>query len=84
MGFFFCVLTHGGRTFEGRSTKESERKMTDEETNKIIELLLTDATAGLKAYAALTVEEREQVLEKAQDERINQIVAEADAESITD
>jgi len=58
--------------------------MTDEETNKIIELLLTDATAGLKAYAALTVEEREQVLEKAQDERINQIVAEADAESITD
>ena len=58
--------------------------MTDEETNKIIELLLTDATAGLKAYAALTVEERKQVLEKAQDERINQIVAEADAESITD
>jgi hypothetical protein len=30
----------------------------------------------------LTVEERKQVLEKAQDERINQIVA--DAESITD
>jgi len=58
--------------------------MTAEETNKIIELLLTDSTAGLKAYAALTVEEREEVLEKAQDERINQIVAEADAESITD
>jgi len=58
--------------------------MTDEATNKIIELLLTDSTAGLKAYAALTAEEKEQVLEKAQDERINQIVAEADAESITD
>jgi hypothetical protein len=58
--------------------------MTDEETDKIIELLLADPTAGLKAYAALTVEERKQVLEKAQDERINQIVAEADAESITD
>jgi hypothetical protein len=47
-------------------------------------LLLADPTAGLKAYAALTVEERKAVLEKAQDERINQIVAEADAESITD
>ncbi len=58
--------------------------MTDEETDKIIELLLADPTAGLKAYAALTVEERKQVLEKAEDERINQIVAEADAESITD
>ena len=58
--------------------------MTDEETDKIIELLLADPAAGLKAYAALTVEERKQVLEKAQDERINQIVAEADAESITD
>ena len=58
--------------------------MTNEETDKIIELLLADPTAGLKAYAALTVEEKEQVLEKAQDERINQIVAEADAESITD
>jgi hypothetical protein len=45
---------------------------------------LADPTAGLKAYAALTVEERKQVLEKAEDERINQIVAEADAESITD
>lgn len=58
--------------------------MTDEETNKIIELLLADPTAGFKAYAALTVEERKQLLEKAQDERINQIVAEADTESITD
>jgi len=58
--------------------------MTDEETDKIIELLLTDRSAGLKAYAALTWEQRKQVLEKAQDERINQIVAEADAESVTD
>jgi hypothetical protein len=58
--------------------------MTDEEADKIIQLLLTDRSAGLKAYAALTVEQRKQVLEKAQDERINQIVAEADAESITD
>jgi hypothetical protein len=58
--------------------------MTDEETDKIIELLLTDPGAGLKAYAALTFEQRKQVLERAQDERINQIVAEADAESITD
>ena len=67
-----------------RSAKKSELKMTDEETDKIIELLLADRTVGLKAYAALTVEESKQVLEKAQDERINQIVAEADAESITD
>ena len=58
--------------------------MTDEEMDKIIELLLADRTAGLNAYAALTLEEKKQVLEKAQDERINQIVAEADAESITD
>jgi hypothetical protein len=58
--------------------------MTDEETDKIIELVLADPTAGLKAYAALTVEQRKQVLQKAQDERINQIVAEADAESVTD
>jgi hypothetical protein len=58
--------------------------MTDEETDKIIELVLADPTAGLKAYTALTVEERKQVLEKAQDERFNQIVAEADAESVTD
>ena len=73
------------RTFEGvvRIGKRAG-KMTDEETDKIIELVLADPTAGLKAYNALTVEERKQVLEKAQDERINQIVAEADAESITD
>jgi len=58
--------------------------MTDEEADKIIQLLLTDQSAGLKAYAALTLEQRKQVLEKAQDERISQIVAEADAESITD
>ena len=58
--------------------------MTDEEADKIIQLLLTDRSAGLKAYAALTLEQRKQVLEKAQDERIDQIVAEADAESITD
>ena len=58
--------------------------MTDEEADKIIQLLLTDPGAGLEAYAALTLEQRKQVLEKAQDERINQIVAEADAESITD
>ena len=51
--------------------------MTDEEADKIIELLLTDPSAGLKAYAALTLEQRKQVLERAQDERINQIVAEA-------
>jgi hypothetical protein len=58
--------------------------MTDEEADKIIQLLLSDPGAGLKAYAALTLEQRKQVLERAQDERINQIVAEADAESITD
>jgi hypothetical protein len=58
--------------------------MTDEELDKIIQLLLTDPSSGLKAYAALTVEQKKQVIEKAQDERINQIVAEADAESITD
>jgi Mg/Co/Ni transporter MgtE len=58
--------------------------MTDEDADKIIQLLLADQSAGLKAFAALTVEQRKQVLEKAQDERINQIVAEADAESITD
>jgi hypothetical protein len=58
--------------------------MTDEEADKIIQLLLADQSTGLKAYAALTMEQRKQVLEKAQDERINQIVAEADAESITD
>lgn len=58
--------------------------MTDEEADKIIQLLLADQSAGLKAYAALTLEEKKQVLEKAQDERLNQIVAEADAESITD
>lgn len=59
-------------------------KMTDEELDKIIELLLTDPPAGLNTYGALTMEQRKQVLERAQDERINQIVAEADAESITD
>ena len=58
--------------------------MADEELDKIIELLLTDPPSGLKAYAALTVEQKKQVIERAQDERINQIVAEADAESITD
>ena len=58
--------------------------MTDEESDRIIELLLTDPSAGLKTCAALTWEQRKQVLERAQDERINQILAEADAESITD
>jgi hypothetical protein len=58
--------------------------MTDEEADQIIQLLLADQSAGLKAFAALTVEQRKQVLEKAQDERIDQIVAEAEAESITD
>jgi len=58
--------------------------MTDEELDKIIELLRADPNAGLKTYAALTLEQRKQVLEKAQDERINQIVAEADIESVTD
>jgi hypothetical protein len=58
--------------------------MTDEELNKIIELLITDPHAGLNAFAALPLDQRKQVLEKAQDERIDRIVAEADAESITD
>ena len=58
--------------------------MTDEESDRIIELLLTDPSAGQKTYAALTWEQRKQVLERAQDERINRIVAEADAGSITD
>ena len=58
--------------------------MTDEELDRIIQLLLTDPPAGLKTYGALTVEKKRQVIERAQDERINQIVAEADAESITD
>ena len=58
--------------------------MTDEELDRIIQLLRTDPSAGLKAYVALTLEQRKQVLERAQDERINQIVAEVDAESITD
>jgi hypothetical protein len=58
--------------------------MTDVEADEIIQLLLADQSAGLKAFAALTLEQRKQVLEKTQDERINQIVAEADAESITD
>jgi hypothetical protein len=57
-------------------------KMTDEELDKIIELLLTDPPAGLKTYGALTMEQRKQVLERAQDERINQIVAEADADTL--
>jgi hypothetical protein len=61
-----------------------EPEMTDEETDKIIELLRTDPSAGLKAYAGLTLEQRREVRERAQDERINQIVAEADAESVTD
>lgn len=58
--------------------------MTEEELDKIIELLLTDPSTGLKTYAALTLEQRKQVLERAQDERTNQMVVEADAESITD
>ena len=58
--------------------------MTDEELDRIIELLRTDPQAGLKMYAGLTMEQRKQVLERAQDERINQIVAEADVESVTD
>jgi hypothetical protein len=72
------------RTSKAHTQRKREPEMTDEETDTIIELLLTDASAGLKAYAALTLEQRKQVLERAQDERINQIVAEADAESITD
>jgi hypothetical protein len=58
--------------------------MTNEEVDRIIELVLTDRPAGLKAYAALTLEQKKQVLERAQDEQINQIVAEAEAESVTD
>jgi len=77
------VLAHE-QSFERTQPKKAKHKMTDEESDRIIELLLTDRGAGLKAYAALTVEERKQVLERAQDERINQIVAEADVESVTD
>ena len=58
--------------------------MTDEEVDTIIALLLQDRDAGLEAFRKLSVEERKQVIERAQDERIDQIVAEADAESITD
>jgi len=58
--------------------------MTDEEVDKIIALLLEDRDAGLAAFRKLSVEQRKQVIERAQDERIDQIVAEADAESITD
>ena len=58
--------------------------MTGDEADKFIQLLLADQSAGLKAFAALSVGQRKQVLEKAQDERINQIVAGADADSITD
>jgi Mg/Co/Ni transporter MgtE len=58
--------------------------MTDEEADKIIGLLLQDRDAGLAAFRKLPIEQRKQVIERAQDERINQIVAEADAESITD
>ncbi|HEX3084170.1 MAG TPA: hypothetical protein VHP99_06595 [Pyrinomonadaceae bacterium] len=64
--------------------KESERQMTDEEADKIIALLLKDRDAGLGVFRQLSVEQRKQVIERAQDERIDQIVAEADAESITD
>ena len=64
--------------------KENERQMTDEDADKIIALLLQDRDAGPGAFRKLSVEERKQVIERAQDERINQIVAEADAESITD
>ena len=39
--------------------------MTGEE-DKFIQSLLANQSAGLKAYAALTVEQRKQVLEKAQ------------------
>jgi len=68
-----------------RATRlESEPRVTDEESDRIIELLLADQGAGLKAFGALTVDERKQVLERAEDERINQIVAEADVESVTD
>ena len=58
--------------------------MTDEEADKIIALLLEDREEGLGAFRKLSVEQRKQVIERAQDERIDQIVAEADAESITD
>ena len=46
--------------------------------------MLAHQNAGLKAFAVLTLEQRKQVLEKAQDERINQIVAEADADADAD
>jgi hypothetical protein len=72
------------KEFHSTTPKESALEMNDEELDKIIELLLTNPSSGLNAYGALTLEERKQVLERAQDERINQIVAEADAESITD
>jgi len=49
--------------------------MTDEEADKLIQLLLSGPKGGPKAYAALTVEQRKQVLEKAQGRRIYQIVA---------
>lgn len=65
-------------------TRKREPGMTDEESDRIIELLLADQRAGLKAFSALTMEEKKQVLERAEDERINQIVAEADFESATD
>jgi Mg/Co/Ni transporter MgtE len=58
--------------------------MTDEEADKIIGLLLQDRDAGLAAFRKLPIEQRKTVIERAQDERIDQIVAEADAESITD
>ena len=58
--------------------------MTDEEVDTIIALLLQDRDAGLAAFRKLSVEQRKRVIERAQDERIDQIVAEADAESITD
>ena len=58
--------------------------MTDEEADKIIGLLLQDRDVGLAAFRKLPIEQRKQVIERAQDERIDQIVAEADAESITD
>jgi hypothetical protein len=79
---FFNFPTRNSR--KRNSQREREPEMTDEELDRIIQLLLADPSAGLKAYAALTLEHRKQVLERAQDERINQIVAEADAESITD
>lgn len=69
---------------KSQRAKERERQMTDEEADKIIALLLQDHDAGLRAFRQLSVEQRKQVIERAQDERIDQIVAEADAESITD